>query len=129
MIKTFPPNAKHDAVLGTTFPPNAQHDAVLGTTFPLKAHTTPFWGPSFPPNFPRWTGPFFLSFLVSFLFWFALSGLMGLGFFSTSYINVCIMGYYMTMNLGFFFPISDINVCIMDYYMTMGLGFFCKLIY
>jgi hypothetical protein len=124
----------------------------LGTTFLIKAHTTPFWGQSFPPNFPRWTGPFFLSFLVSLLFWFGLSGLMGLGFFSTSdNINVSIMGYYMIMGLGFFstsdninvsimgyyiimglgfFSTSDnINICIMGYYMTLGLGFFCNLIY
>ena len=64
--------------LGTTFPPKAQHGTVLGTTFPPKAHTTPFWGPCSPPNFPRWTSPFFLSFLVS--FWFQWINGFGLFF-------------------------------------------------
>jgi hypothetical protein len=92
----------------------------LGTTFLIKAHTTPFWGQSFPPNFSRWTDPFFLSFFVSLLFWFGLSGLMGLGFFSTSdNINVSIMGYYMIMGLSFFSTSDNINICIMGYYMTL----------
>jgi hypothetical protein len=66
---------------------------------------------------------FFGFFII--LVWFGLSGLMGLGFFSTSdNINVSIMGYYMIMGLGFFSTLDNINVSIMGYYMIMGLGFF-----
>jgi hypothetical protein len=46
------------------FPPKGPTRHRFGTTFLIKAHTTPFWGQSFPPNFPRWTRPFFC------LFWF-----------------------------------------------------------
>ena len=115
---TFPPKAQHGTVLGINiFPPKAQHGTILGIYISLqKPNTAPFWGPFSPQKPTRrhfgdqvshqisYVGPaFFLSFLVFFLFWFGLSGLMGLGFFSTSDINVCIMGYYMTMDLGFFF--------------------------
>ena len=122
---------------GLIFPPKSPTRHRFGDHFPPKPNTAPFWGPLFPqkPTRRRFgdqvshqishVGPaFFLSFLVSFLFWFGLSGLMGLGFISTSDINVCIMGYYMTMGLSFFFAILDVNVCIMSYYMIMGLSFF-----
>ena len=98
----FPPKCPTRCRFGDHFPPKSPHDSVLGTKFPTK--------------FPT------LDRLI--LSYFGFSGLMDLGFFSTSDINVCIMGYYMTMGLGFFFAISDINVCIMGYYITMGLGFF-----
>jgi hypothetical protein len=69
---------------------------------------------------------FFGFFII--LVWFGLSGLMGLGFFSTlDNINVSIMGYYMIMSLGFFSTLDNINVSIMGYYMIMGLGFFFNL--
>ena len=99
-------------------------------------NTMPFWGPLSPqkPTRRRFgdqvshqishVGPAHSFFLFWFLSYFGFNGLIGLGFFSTSDINVCIMGYYMTMDLGFFFAISYVNVCIMGYYMTMGLGFF-----
>jgi hypothetical protein len=107
-----------------------------GPLSPQKPNTTLFWGPLSPQKPTRrcfgdqvspqisHVGPAHYFFLFWFLSYFSFSGLMGLDFFSTSDINVCIMDYYMTMGLGFFFAISDINVCIMGYYMTMGLGFF-----
>jgi hypothetical protein len=95
------------------FPPKSPHDAVLGTNFPTK----------FPTLDPPILSVFFGFFII--LVWFGLSGLMGLGFFSTlDNINVSIMGYYMIMGLGFFSTLDNINVSIMGYYMIMGLGFF-----
>jgi hypothetical protein len=123
----FPPNAQHGTVLGIfispqkpntapfwqfLFPPKSQHDAVLGTNFPTK----------FPTLDPPILSVFFGLFII--LVWFGLSGLMGLGFFSTlDNINVSIMSYYMIMGLGFFSTLDNINVSIMGYYMIMGLGF------
>jgi hypothetical protein len=62
------------------FPPKGPTRHRFGTTFLIKAYTTPFWGQSFPPNFPRWTRPFFCLFWFLYFIWFGLSELMGLGF-------------------------------------------------
>ena len=66
----FPPKVQHGTVLAIFISPQKPTRHRFGNFyFPPKAHTMPFWGPTFPPNFPRWTRPFFLSFLVSLLFW------------------------------------------------------------
>jgi hypothetical protein len=110
----FPPKSPTRHRFGNfLFPPKSPHDAVLGTNFPTK----------FPTLDPPILSVFFGFFII--LVWFGLSGLMGLGFFSTlDNINVSIMGYYMIMGLGFFSTLDNINVSIMGYYMIMGLGFF-----
>jgi hypothetical protein len=108
----FPPKSPTRHRFGDHFPPKAQHGTVLGIYIsPQKPNTAPFWqfifppksphnavlGTNFPTKFPTLDRPsFFLFWFLS--YFFGLSGLMGLGFFLLTHY---IMGYYMTMGLGF----------------------------
>jgi hypothetical protein len=58
--------------------------------------------------------------------------IIGLGFFQHQLILIYIYIYYGLLydnGFGLFLTSANINIYIMGYYMTLGLGFFCNLIY
>jgi hypothetical protein len=94
----FPPKSPTRQRFGHfNFPPKAHTTPFWPFFFLPKAHTTPFWGPTFPLNCPRWTRdpPSF------FLFWFGLSGLMGLSFYFW-HVNILYIGLLYNNGFGLF---------------------------